>query len=215
MPESVALHCTDGFTLAAQLWRPAGAERAAVIISCATGVLSRYYARYANFLEHGFAALTYDFRGIGGSRPQRLRSMKMRWRDWGEYDFDAAVRFMREREPHGLLVAVGHSAGGFMPGFAEAAGEVDRYLNVAGQYAYWRDYAAERRLQIRQVAPVDAGDDPAGRLLSVAALAGWKTCRPVSRWSGPSAVRGWKTAIREEHPLLFSRFGAVRAPIWR
>ena len=47
------------FTLAAQLWRPAGAERGAVIISCATGVLSRYYARYANFLtEHGFAALT-------------------------------------------------------------------------------------------------------------------------------------------------------------
>ncbi|MDI9738710.1 alpha/beta hydrolase, partial [Stutzerimonas stutzeri] len=30
----------------------------------------------------------------------------------------------------------------------EAAGEVDRYLNVAGQYAYWRDYAAERRLQM-------------------------------------------------------------------
>ena len=83
MPESVALHCTDGFTLAAQLWRPAGAERGAVIISCATGVLSRYYARYANFLtEHGFAALTYDFRGIGGSRPQRLlrrRSIHVRW----------------------------------------------------------------------------------------------------------------------------------------
>jgi len=50
MPEFVALHCTDGFTLAAQLWRPAGAERGAVIISCATGVLSRYTHAMRTFL---------------------------------------------------------------------------------------------------------------------------------------------------------------------
>jgi len=216
MPESVALHCIDGFTLAAQLWRPAGAERGAVIISCATGVLSRYYARYASFLtEHGFTALTYDFRGIGGSRPQRLRDMRMRWRDWGEYDFDAAVRYMRERDPHGLLVAVGHSAGGFMPGFAEAASEVDRYLNVAGQFAYWRDYAAERRLGMyakwhlfMPAVTRLAGYFPGRRF-------GWLEDLPAGvalEWSRRGA-RLEDSYPPDEHELLFSRFAAIRAPI--
>ncbi|MCQ2036206.1 alpha/beta fold hydrolase [Stutzerimonas kunmingensis] len=209
MPESVALHCTDGFTLAAQLWPPAGAERGAVIISCATGVLSRYYARYASFLtEHGFTALTYDFRGIGGSRPQRLR-------DWGEYDFDAAVRYMRERDPHGLLVAVGHSAGGFMPGFAEAASEVDRYLNVAGQFAYWRDYVAERRLGMyakwhlfMPAVTCLVGYFPGRRF-------GWLEDLPAGvalEWSRRGA-RLEDSYPPDEHELLFSRFASVRAPI--
>jgi predicted alpha/beta hydrolase len=216
MPESVSLRCIDGYTLAAQLWRPAGVERGAVIISCATGVLSRYYARYASFLsEHGFAALTYDFRGVGGSRPERLRGMQMRWRDWGEYDFDAAVRFMRQRDSQGLLVAVGHSAGGFMPGFAEAANQVDRYLNVAGQYAYWRDYAANRRLSMyakwHLFMPAVTrlyGYFPGRRL-------GWLEDLPAGvaqEWSRRGA-RLEDSYPAHEHESLFSRFAAIRAPI--
>ena len=216
MPESVSLCCSDGQLLAAQLWRPAGAERGAVIISSATGVLSRYYARYASFLaEHGYAALTYDFRGIGGSRPACLRTMKMRWRDWGEYDFDAAVRWMRQRDPRGLLVAVGHSAGGFMPGFAAAASQVDRYLNVAGQYAYWRDYAAGRRLQMyarwHLLMPAVTrllGYFPGRRF-------GWLEDLPAGvalEWSRRGA-RLEDSYPRDEHALLFSRFAAIRAPI--
>ncbi|MCF7203233.1 alpha/beta hydrolase family protein [Pseudomonas oligotrophica] len=216
MPESVSLPCRDGFSLAAQLWRPAGAERGAVIVSSATGVLSRYYARYAGFLaEHGFAVLTYDFRGIGGSRPPRLRELRMRWRDWGDYDFDAAVRFMRQRDPHGLLVAVGHSAGGFMPGFAEAASQVDRYLNVAGQYAYWRDYAADRRLRMfakwHLLMPALTrllGYFPGRRL-------GWLEDLPAGvalEWAGRGA-RLEHSYPANEHDELFRRFAAIRAPI--
>ncbi len=216
MPESVSLSCRDGYALSAQLWNPQGPARGAVIISCATGVLSRYYARYASFLtEHGFIALTYDFRGIGGSRPQRLRDMQMRWRDWGEYDFDAAVRFMRERDPQGLLVAVGHSAGGFMPGFAETASEVDRYLNVAGQFAYWRDYSAERRLGMyakwhlfMPAVTRSVGYFPGRRF-------GWLEDLPAGvalEWSRRGA-RLEDSYPAHEHELLFSRFAAIRAPI--
>jgi len=110
---------------------------------------------------------------------------------------------------------VGHSAGGFMPGFAEAAGEVDRYLNVAGQYAYWRDYAAERRLQMyakwHLLMPAMTrlvGYFPGRRL-------GWLEDLPAGvalEWSQRGA-RLEDSYPREEHPLLFSRFGAVRAPI--
>ena len=149
MPKQLSLHCRDGYPLAAQIWLPPGQARGSVIVSSATGVLARYYARYAGFLrERGYAVLTYDYRGIGGSRPASLRKATIRWRDWGDLDFDAAVRWMRQRDPDGPLVAVGHSIGGFLPGFAESATEVDRFLSVGAQYAYWRDYAAAQRWQM-------------------------------------------------------------------
>ncbi|MBE7376631.1 alpha/beta hydrolase family protein [Pseudomonas lopnurensis] len=216
MPEQLVLHCRDGYPLAAQLWRPTGQERGAVIISSATGVLSRYYARYAAFLaEHGYATLIYDYRGIGGSRPARLRELKMRWRDWGDYDFDAAVRWMRQRDPQGLLVAVGHSVGGFMPGFAEAAPLVDRYLNVAGQYAYWRDYAAEQRLRMlgkwhlfMPAVTRLCGYFPGRRL-------GWLEDLPAGvalEWAGRRERLEHSYPVDERDELL-RRFAAVRAPI--
>ncbi len=216
MPDSLNLICRDGFRLAAQLWRPDGAERGAVIVSSATGVLARYYARYASFLNaQGFAVLTYDYRGIGGSRPASLRGMKVRWRDWGDQDFDAAVRWMRQRDPDGLLVAVGHSIGGFLPGFAEAAPQVDRFLSVGSQYAYWRDYAPAERLRMvakwhlcMPLLTACCGYFPGRRL-------GWLEDLPAG------VVREWafrRARLEQSYPPaerdgVLQGFAAVRAPI--
>lgn len=216
MPQTIVLPCRDGYPLAAQLWLPAGQARGSVIVSSATGVLARYYARYAGFLrEHGYAVLTYDYRGIGGSRPASLRGFRMRWRDWGDYDFDAAVRWMRARDPDGLLVAVGHSIGGFLPGFAAAATEVDRFLSVGAQYAYWRDYAAEQRWRMFAkwhlfMPAVTAlyGYFPGRRLgwledLPAGVAREWAFRRAQLEHSYPADDREW----------IMQRFAAVRAPI--
>ena len=45
--------------------------------------------------EHGFDVLTYDYRGIGLSRPVSLRGCGYRWSDWGEQDFDAVLAIRR------------------------------------------------------------------------------------------------------------------------
>lgn len=187
-----------------------------MIVSSATGVLARYYARYAGFLrEHGYAVLTYDYRGIGGSRPASLRGIDIRWRDWGDYDFDAAVRWMRERDPDGLLVAVGHSIGGFLPGFATAATEVDRFLSVGAQYAYWPDYAAAQRWQMfakwhvfMPVATVLCGYFPGRRL-------GWLEDLPagVAREWAFRRARLEQSYPEHERAEVLQRFAAIRAPL--
>ena len=146
--QPVEIVCRDGVTLHGHHWRTL-AERpiGAVIINPATGVLARYYHRYARFLAaHGFDVLTYDYRGIGLSRPARLRGCGYRWRDWGELDFDAAARFMRARRASAPLMVVGHSIGGFLPGLAESGRLIDRMLTVGAQYAWWGDYAPRHRL---------------------------------------------------------------------
>ncbi|WP_313086345.1 alpha/beta fold hydrolase [Pseudomonas sp.] len=216
MPTPVSIACRDGFKLSAQRWDPAGDPRGTVIISSATGVLARYYARYAAFLcEHGYRVLTYDYRGIGGSRPASLRGAGIRWRDWGELDFDAVVRWLREHHRQGPLVAVGHSIGGFLPGFAEAATQVDRFLSVGAQYAYWRDYAAAERWQMfarwhlfMPALTMLCGYFPGRRL-------GWLEDLPAG------VAREWafrRARLEHSYPLderdeVLRRFAAVRAPI--
>src|SRR5476649_328120 len=80
--ETVAIPCRDGYRLVGRLWRPAhGCGSGTVIVNPATGVLARYYHHFARFLtEQGFTVLTYDYRGIGESRPRRLRRSGIRWR---------------------------------------------------------------------------------------------------------------------------------------
>lgn len=216
-PHAIHITCTDGFALAGHLWRPAaGGERGTVIVNPATGVAARYYHRYARFLaEQGFAAITYDYRGIGGSRPASLRGSGIRWRHWGELDFDAVVRWARRRDGHGLLAVVGHSIGGFLPGFAAAAPQVDRILTMGAQYAHWRNYAPAQRNKLlwrwHVVMPAMAlglGYFPGKRLgwvedLPAGVALEWSFRRDRMELSYPAA----------ERPLILHRFAAVRAPI--
>lgn len=215
--QPLELPCRDGFTLHGHLWRPpARREVGTVIVNPATGVAARYYHRYARFLaERGFAVLTYDYRGIAASRPDRLRGSGIRWRHWGELDFDAAVAWARRRDPDGLLAVVGHSIGGFLPGFAHAAPQVNRILTMGAQYAHWRNYAAAHRRRLlwrwHVVMPALAlgmGYFPGKRLgwledLPAGVALEWSFRRDRMELSYPAAERS----------AILGRFAAVRAPI--
>lgn len=151
VPKAVLVRfpCQDGVLLGGTLWPSAGRPLGQVIINPATGVLARYYHRYARFLAtQGFDVLTYDYRGIGASRPTDLRTCGYRWLDWGLLDFEAALVFMRTRGT-GPLNVVGHSFGGVIPGLARsAAANVHRLLTVGAQYAWLGDYARHRRIAL-------------------------------------------------------------------
>ena len=59
--------------------------RDVVIINPATSVKCRYYFRFAQYLfDQGFDVITYDYRGIGESKPKSLRGFKASWVIWGE-----------------------------------------------------------------------------------------------------------------------------------
>ncbi|AYG69530.1 MULTISPECIES: alpha/beta fold hydrolase [unclassified Rhizobium] len=213
----ISIPCRDGVVLGGHLWltsthRPIGS----VIINPATGVLARYYHRYAQFLAgHGFDVLTYDYRGIGQSRPQRMRGSGYRWRDWGERDFDAALLLMADHRRNGPLMVVGHSVGGFLPGLAESAPMIDRMLTVGAQYAWWGDYMPRRRAALflkwhvaMPAITAFCGYFPGRRL-------GWLEDLPkgvANEWSfrGRRFERSHPKAERE---IALHRMAAVKAPI--
>src|SRR3954467_1593181 len=71
--DGLRIRALDGFELVATLYRPGRREdrETAVLINSATAVKRGYYDPFARYLAgEGLTVLTYDYRGIGGSRPR-------------------------------------------------------------------------------------------------------------------------------------------------
>jgi predicted alpha/beta hydrolase len=139
--EPCVFEASDGFKLHGHLWKANGQPHTILLINPATGVVSRYYSRYAAFLARsGFLVLTYDYRGIGLSRPKSLIGFRATKHDWGALDCEAAIKFLSGSFPQLKMMAVCHSIGGFALGLAPSATKIRRALFVGCQYAYWNDY---------------------------------------------------------------------------
>lgn len=145
-PHAVEIPARDGYRLAGTLFRPQLASGRAVLVHAATGVRQDYYAKFAGYLaESGFTVLTFDYRGIGGSKPRSLRGFAVRMRDWAELDAAGALDFLVAAAPGATLLAVGHSFGG--NGFGVIPG-IERYaaaLFVGVQSGYWRHWPGAQR----------------------------------------------------------------------
>lgn len=136
----------DGTPVRGFLWRHDHPEpgRPVVIINPATAVRCRYYFRFADYLfRNGMDVVTYDYRGIGESRPGSLRGFAAGWRDWGAYDFEAILTCVSRQFPGQPVDVVAHSIGGVLIGLAPSNGAIRRIFSVGAQYAHWRDYASE------------------------------------------------------------------------
>ncbi len=141
MIEPVEFEARDGFRLCGTIYRGAKTDSRAVAIHAATGVKQGYYAKFAGFLaERGFTVLTYDYRGIGSSRPRPLRGFHARMRDWALSDAPAALDFLERVAPGARFMAVGHSFGGQTLGLVPRPERIAAALLVASQSGYWRNW---------------------------------------------------------------------------
>jgi predicted alpha/beta hydrolase len=146
----ITIPARDGFVLRGTLY-DAGSDRA-LLIASAMGVRRRYYDAFARFLrERGITVVTFDYRGIGDSRPRSLRGCEAAMRDWGELDIAAAIDFIaREVKPRALYFA-GHSAGGQLAGSASNIGRVSKLVLFCAQSGYWRHWRGVRAFGLRSL----------------------------------------------------------------
>lgn len=134
----VELQALDGVRLEGSFFEPASA-RATLLVGSGTGIPRRFYARFARAAAaRGFATLTFDYRGVGGSAPPTLRGFEARYRDIGQQDIPGAIDWLAGRYPDLPLVHVGHSAGGQQLGLAPNVGRVRAAVFVAVSTGYWR-----------------------------------------------------------------------------
>jgi len=136
-----------GLELAATVYEPTAAgQDKIVLIAPATAVKRGYYDGYARFLaEQGLRVVTFDYRGIGDSRPASLRGCRASMRDWAEQDLAGVVEWIRRRYTGARLVVVGHSAGGQFVGLAQNNDRICAMLAVAAQSGYWGYWDSPRK----------------------------------------------------------------------
>ena len=183
----------DGFALGGFTWRHAlpDIQRPVVIINAATSVRCRHYSRFAAYLfANGFDVITYDYRGIGESRPGSIKGLNASWTDWGALDFEAMLRRAQREFPGQPIDVVGHSFGGCAAGLSESGQVIRRLVTVGAQFAYWRDYTPEQRWRmfgkwhlLMPLLTLFCGYFPGKRL-------GWLEDTPagvVRDWSTPTA----------------------------
>lgn len=137
--ETAEIRAADGRLLGGTLVLPAGEPHGAVVIAGANGVPHRFYTGTAEGLAGaGFAVLRFDYRGLGASRNAPPRREPASMRDWGALDVAAAIDWLAERFPDTPLHLLGHSAGGWLPGFAANTAKLTSIFTVASQSGYWR-----------------------------------------------------------------------------
>jgi predicted alpha/beta hydrolase len=174
--DDITFPAVDGYLLAATLLLPRGRKRSAVLINAATGVSRHLYRGFASYLAgRGCAVLTYDYRGISGSRlpsmtglnkPRSLKNFDASLSGWAARDVTAAVAWMRGRYKDLPLTYVGHGFGGQALGLLPNNAEVSRALLIAAQTVHWKMLAKPEGYRV--FAKMRVAGLPATKLLGYA-----------------------------------------------
>jgi len=139
----VTIPAADGYPLAASLYEPSpraapGPRRAAVVLSSVGGDRRRYAPLALHLADRGWTVVSFDYRGIGGSRRQAARGFPATMSEWGELDAAGVLDWVSARVEPERLVAVAHSVGGQVISLAANHRLLDALLLVASQAGYWR-----------------------------------------------------------------------------
>jgi predicted alpha/beta hydrolase len=115
-------------------------------VNGATAVPQSYYQRFAEYLAaSSYRVLTYDYRGIGASRPASLKGFRANMTDWALSDARAALGEAKRDHEELPLVHVGHSFGGQLLGLLEEARDVKGAVLVGAQLGYYGHWPAPER----------------------------------------------------------------------
>lgn len=144
--ELIEVITNDGTRLVGRKYSPLGAVRAVALMPAAMGVKQQFYAPFAEFLcEHGFAVLSFDYRGMGESLPPQfvnsLRGFDADISDWAELDYNSALLAARAWHTDVPLLVIGHSLGGQLAGLLPDNHLIDGLLTVGSGTGYWRHNA--------------------------------------------------------------------------
>lgn len=137
--EKLTLSAADGHPLAAHRFAPAGEVRGTVVFGPAMAVPQAFYHPFAEHLAmHGYAAWTFDYRGMGDSLTGALSRVKADIGDWLRLDYDAVLRHAGGHMPGLPLFLVGHSLGGQIAPLLPSRARVAGLLNIAVGSGYIR-----------------------------------------------------------------------------
>ncbi len=147
--EPVRIESRDGYPLGAAVFRRPEPSTRTVIVNAATAVPHRFYRHFAAGLaDAGFTAVTWDYRGIGDSKPAELRGFRARARDWVLSDMAGVIDWVADELHPKAIFLVGHSFGGQTAGLIDNASRVDGMVTMSAQSSNWRLQGGAQKLMV-------------------------------------------------------------------
>ncbi|MDP2454412.1 MULTISPECIES: serine aminopeptidase domain-containing protein [unclassified Kaistella] len=135
--KELILNTSEQIPLSVKVFEPATSNKKLVLINSATGVKQQIYFSFAKYLAaHGFVVITYDYRGIGESKPVKMKGFDSSMRIWGTVDFKTLTDFIQKDYPEYTKFCLGHSVGALILGMNEYSKNFEKFIFVGTQDAY-------------------------------------------------------------------------------
>lgn len=135
--EKLILTTEDHISLAVHLFKPEKSNGKLLLINSATGVKQQVYFSFASyFSEKGFTVITYDYRGIGLSKPKDMRGFHGSMRLWGSKDYKALTQYIKTNFKDHKKYCLGHSVGALILGMNEDSEIFEELFFVGTQNAF-------------------------------------------------------------------------------
>ncbi|MFS4493774.1 serine aminopeptidase domain-containing protein [Maribacter sp. 2308TA10-17] len=145
------IQTANGDTVAVSKFFAKNPSKHTLVISSATGVLQKYYSKFALFCaNNGIIVYTFDYSGIGKSisSTEELKRHTGNLKNWGQQDQAAIVSLAKKENPDTNLTLMTHSIGGQILGFNPNYDLIDKVLMVASQGGYWNDFKGLHKLKM-------------------------------------------------------------------
>lgn len=134
---SLQLTTPAGHAITVKTFQP-DHPKAVVIVAGAVGVPQYHYEKFALWLsQQGYAAITFDYEGIGESVDGHVKNSRSDMVSWGQNDAARVLQYASDQHPDQTINWIGHSVGGQLLGFLPNAHLIDKVITVASGSGYW------------------------------------------------------------------------------
>ncbi|QOW10761.1 alpha/beta fold hydrolase [Kaistella flava (ex Peng et al. 2021)] len=135
--KELILTTSDQIPISVKVFEPETPNGKLLLINSATGVKQQIYFSFAKYLaENGFTVITYDYRGIGESKPKEMRGFEASMRIWGTIDFKKVTDFIKREYPDYTKFCLGHSVGALILGMNDYSKNFEKFIFVGTQDAH-------------------------------------------------------------------------------
>ncbi|GGG56933.1 alpha/beta hydrolase family protein [Epilithonimonas arachidiradicis] len=135
--QSINILTEDNYSLSTHLFEPENSNGKLLLINSATGVKQQIYFSFAQFFsEQGFTVMTYDYRGIGQSKPDKMKGFEASMRIWGTKDYKAVTSYIKINFPDYQKFCLGHSVGALILGMNGDSELFNEFIFVGTQNAF-------------------------------------------------------------------------------
>jgi len=144
------IRTNDGTRIWISFYEPQQPNEKIIVIAPGVGMTQEYYHLVALFFEQlGFIVVTFDYRGMGRSAPEKLNGYEANMHQWAVQDINAVLLHVKQNHPGREIIYIGHCMGGEIIGLAPASQYVNKIVLVSSALTCEKLYPWNRRVLLK------------------------------------------------------------------